>query len=208
MRTMADCQALWFTCLMMVSSPPARTCSLCLSKNKERYHAHQHVAEGIVHYLVFEGHNLRGTGQSTLAALQTVGMQIADGLAARVVGRELHRADAGALLALHLTGIRHVDIRECLGQWSLLRSYPVGDSSHGAKRTPCAWGIDEGERDTNDGSHDDNRPEHFAYTSPHGKSTLAPRHETQLNAEHAKDEKHHEQAEAKGAHELWNRTMG
>ena len=83
---------------------PARTCSLCLSKNKERYHAHQHVAEGIVHYLVFEGHNLRGTGQSTLAALQTVGMQIADGLAARVVGRKLHRTDAGALLALHLTG--------------------------------------------------------------------------------------------------------
>ena len=53
---------------------------------------------------VFEGHNLRGTGQSTLAALQTVRMQIADDLAARVVGRELHRADAGALLALHLTG--------------------------------------------------------------------------------------------------------
>ena len=130
---MADCQARWFTCLMMVSSPSARTCSLCLSKNEalnhlhvldvgsmeevdnvaneERYHAHQHVAEGIVHYLVFEGHNLRGTGQSTLAALQTVGMQIADGLAARVVGRELHRADAGALLAFHLTGTRHVDVR-------------------------------------------------------------------------------------------------
>ena len=41
-------------------------------------------------------------------------MQIADDLAARVVGRELHRADAGALLAFHLTGTRHVDVREGL----------------------------------------------------------------------------------------------
>ena len=53
---------------------------------------------------MLQSHNLRGTGQSTLAALQTVGMQIAYGLAARVIGCELHRADAGALLALHLTG--------------------------------------------------------------------------------------------------------
>ena len=121
-------------------------------------------------------HNLRGTGQSTLATLQAVGMQIADSLAARVIGRELHRADAGALLAFHLTGTRHVDVRECFWQWSFLRCYPVGDGSHGTKRTPCAWCIDERKRDTNDGSHDDNRPEDLAYTSPHGKSTLAPRH--------------------------------
>ena len=66
---------------------------------------------------MLQSHNLRGTGQSTLAALQTVGMQIADGLAARVVGRELHRADAGALLAFHLTGPRHVDVCECYWQW-------------------------------------------------------------------------------------------
>ena len=49
-------------------------------------------------------HYLRGAGQCTLATLQTVGMQITDFLATGVVGRELHRADAGALLAFHLTG--------------------------------------------------------------------------------------------------------
>ena len=48
-------------------------------------------------------HYLRWAGLSTLATLQAIWMQIADGLAARVVGRELHRADAGALLALHYT---------------------------------------------------------------------------------------------------------
>ena len=42
-------------------------------------------------------------------------MQIADDLTARVVGRELHRADAGALLAFHLTGTRHVDVRDVYG---------------------------------------------------------------------------------------------
>ena len=157
---------------------------------------------------MLQSHNLRGTGQSTLAALQTVRMQIAYGFAARVVGCELHRADTGALLALHLTGTRHVDVREGLGQWRLLGSYPVGDGSHGAERTPCAWRIDERERDTNDGGHDDNRPEDLAYTSPHGKSALAPRYATQLDTEHREDEEHHEQAEAEGAHKLGNRAMG
>ena len=107
---------------------------------------------------MLQSHYLSRTGLSTLATLQAVGMQIADSLAARVVGRELHRADAGALLALHLTGIRHVDIRECLGQWSLLRCYPIGDGSHRAERTPCAWGIDERECDTNNGGHYDYCP--------------------------------------------------
>ena len=84
---------------------------------------------------MLQSHYLSRTGLSTLATLQAVGMQIADSLAARVVGRELHRADAGALLALHLTGIRHVDIRECLGQWSLLRAtqlemVPIGQNEH------------------------------------------------------------------------------
>ena len=65
---------------------------------------------------MLQSHYLSRTGLSTLATLQAVGMQIADSLAARVVGRELHRADAGTLLALHLTGIRHVDIRECLDE--------------------------------------------------------------------------------------------
>ena len=53
---------------------------------------------------MLQSHNLCRTGQRTLATLQTVRMQIAYSLAARVVGCELHRADAGALLALHLTG--------------------------------------------------------------------------------------------------------
>ncbi len=157
---------------------------------------------------MLQSHYLSRTGLSTLATLQAVGMQIADSLAARVVGRELHRADAGALLALHLTGIRHVDIRECLGQWSLLRCYPIGDGSHRAERTPCAWRIDERERNTNDGGHDDNRPENFTYTSPHSQSALTPRHETQLDAEHAEDKEYHKQSEAEGTHKLWNWTVG
>ena len=135
-------------------------------------------------------------------------MQIADDLAARVVGRELHRADAGALLALHLTGTRYVDAREGLGQWRLFGSYPVGDSSHGTERTPCAWRIDERECDTNNGGHYDYCPKYLAYTSPHGKSSLAPRYETQLEAEHTEDEEYHKQSEAKGAHKFGNRTMG
>ena len=157
---------------------------------------------------MLQSHYLSRTGLSTLATLQAVRMQIADSLAARVVGRELHRADAGALLALHLTGIRHVDIRECLGQWSLLRCYPIGDGSHRAERTPCAWRIDERECDTNNGGHYDYCPKYLAYTSPHGKSSLAPRYETQLDAEHAEDEEHHKQAETEGTHKPWNRTMG
>ena len=157
---------------------------------------------------MLQSHYLSRTGLSTLATLQAVGMQIADSLAARVVGRELHRADAGALLALHLTGIRHVDIRECLGQWSLLRCYPIGDGSHRAERTPCAWRIDERECDTNNGGHYDYCPKYLAYTSPHGKSSLAPRYETQLEAEHTEDEEYHKQSEAEGTHKSWNRTRG
>ena len=53
---------------------------------------------------MLQSHYLCGTGQSTLATLQAIRMQIADGLAVRVVRCELHRAYAGALLALHLTG--------------------------------------------------------------------------------------------------------
>ena len=53
---------------------------------------------------MLQSHNLCGTGQYTLATLQTVGMQIAYSLATRVIRRELHGAYAGALLALHLTG--------------------------------------------------------------------------------------------------------
>ena len=53
---------------------------------------------------MLQSHYLSRTGLSTLATLQAVGMQIAYGFAARVVGRELHRAYASTLLALHLTG--------------------------------------------------------------------------------------------------------
>ena len=127
-------------------------------------------------------------------------MQIADDLAASVVGRELHRTDAGALLTLHLAGTRHVDVRECFRQWSMLRCHPVGDGSHRAERTPCTWCIDERKCNTNDGGHDDNRPEYATYTTPHSQSSLAPWHIAQLDAEHAEDEEHHEQAEAEGTH--------
>ncbi len=157
---------------------------------------------------MLQSNNLRGTGQYALTTLQTVGMQITDFLATGVVGSELHRADAGALLAFHLTGTRHVDIRECLGQWCFLRCYPVGDGSHGTERTPCAWCIDERKRDTNDGGHHDNRPENLTYTSPHSQSSIAPRYETQLDAEHSEDEEHHKQAETEGTHKFGNRTMG
>ena len=134
---------------------------------------------------MFQCHYLRGTSLYALTALQAVRMQIADGLTARVVGRELYRADAGALLAFHLTGTRHVDVRECFWQWSFLRCYPVGDSSHGAERTPCARRIDEIQRDTYNGSHHDYRPEHTTDTAPHGQSSLTPWNgESQLDAEH------------------------
>ena len=53
---------------------------------------------------MLEGHDLRGTGLYALTALQAVGMQIADGLAASVVRRELHRADTGTILTFHLAG--------------------------------------------------------------------------------------------------------
>ena len=91
-----------------------------------------------------------------------------------------------------------MDVCECLWQWNLLRCYPIGDGSHRAERTPCAWGIDERECDTNNGGHYDYCPKYLAYTSPHGKSSLAPRYETQLDAEHAEDEEHHKQAETEG----------
>ena len=53
---------------------------------------------------MLQSHYLSRTGLSTLATLQAVGMQIADSLAARVVGRELHRADAGGQNEHHVRG--------------------------------------------------------------------------------------------------------
>ena len=136
-------------------------------------------------------------------------MQIARLLTATVIGRELHRTDASTALTLHLTGTRHVDVREDLGQWSLLWSHPAGDGTHRTERAPCAWRIDEREGDSDNGSHHDNGPKHTTDATPHSQSALAPGNgECKLDTEHAEDKEHHEQAEAEGAHELWNRTMG
>ena len=96
--------------------------------------------EGI---LLFQHHNLCGASQSTLATLQAIWMKIAYLLATRVVGRELHRTDAGAALALHLAGTLYMNVGERLREWSLFRSYPVGDGSHGAERTPGTRRIDK-----------------------------------------------------------------
>ena len=74
---------------------------------------------------MFQCHNLRRTSQRAFAAFQTVGIEIAYFLAARVVGRELHRTDAGTVPALHLTGTRYVDVRKGLGQRCLLGGYPA-----------------------------------------------------------------------------------
>ena len=152
-------------------------------------------------------HYLRRTSLYALSALQTVGMQIAYCLTASIVRRELHGTYTRTTLALHLTGTRHVDVRECLGQRSFLRRHPAGDGTHWAERAPGTRRIDERECDTHNGSHNNYRPEHLTYASPHSQSPFTPRHETQLYAEHAKDEEHHEQSETKGTYELRNRTM-
>ena len=57
-------------------------------------------------------------GADALAALQAVGMEVARLLASAVVGRELHGADAGAVLALRLAGRRHMDVGEGLFPFS------------------------------------------------------------------------------------------
>ena len=64
---------------------------------------------------VFQHHQLCWAGQGALAALQAVWMQIARLAAATVVGLQLHRADTGTHLTLHLAFARHMDISECLG---------------------------------------------------------------------------------------------
>ena len=110
-------------------------------------------------------------------------MQIANLLTSAVVRCELHRTDAGAILTLHLTCTRYVDVRKGLGQWCLLWSHPTGDGTHGAERAPGAWRINEVQRNADNGSHHDNRPEHATDTTPHGQSALAPRNgECQLDA--------------------------
>lgn len=92
---------------------------------------------------MFQCHYLRRASQCAFAALEAVGMQITRLLAATVIGGELHRTDAGTTLTLHLTGTRYVDVRKGLGQRGLLRSHPIGDSTHRTERAPGTWRIDE-----------------------------------------------------------------
>ena len=135
-------------------------------------------------------------------------MQVSDFLSSAVVRRKLHGADTGTLHALLLTGTAHVDVRKRFGQGCFLGGDPVRDGTHRAERAPGAWRIDEIQRNAYNGSHYDNRPEHTSYATPHSQSSLAPGNgECQLKAEHAKDEAHHEQAEAEGTHKLGNRTV-
>ena len=116
---------------------------------------------------MFQCHYLRRASQCAFAALEAVGMQIACLLAATVIGGKLHRTDAGTTLTLHLTGTRYVDVRKSLGQRCLLRSHPIGDSTHRTERAPGAWRIDETQRNADNGCHHDNRPEYAPDTAPH-----------------------------------------
>ena len=151
---------------------------------------------------MFQCHNLRRASQSTLTTFQTVWIKIAYFQSAAVVGRELHRTDAGTILTPHLTGTRYVDVREDPGQRCLLWSHPAGDGTHRTERAPCAWRIDETQRDADNGSHHDNSPEHTPDATPHCQSALTPGNgECKLDAEHAEDKEHHEQAEAERTHE-------
>ena len=58
---------------------------------------------------MFQCYDLCGTCLRTLATFQTVGIEKAYFLSSAVVGRELHRADTGTHLALHLTGAADVE---------------------------------------------------------------------------------------------------
>ena len=88
-------------------------------------------------------HDLQRTGEGALVALEAIGMQIANLLATRLIRCQLHRANAGTVLALCLARTRNMDIGERSRQRSLLRRHPSRDSSHRAERTPGAWRKDE-----------------------------------------------------------------
>ena len=70
---------------------------------------------GIHIVLMVQCHNFCRASQSTLTTFQTVWIEIAYFLSAAVVGCELHRADAGTALTLHLTGTRYVDVPKGFG---------------------------------------------------------------------------------------------
>ena len=128
-------------------------------------------------------------------------MQISCLLAARVVGSELHRADAGATLALHLAGAAHMDGLEAFGQRFLLGCHPSRDGSHGAETAPGAGSIDKRQHHSYDGGDENDGPEHPAHVTPAFG-------ETQLDAEHGEDEENHEQSESERAHEFRYGSVG
>ena len=62
--------------------------------------------------------------------------------------------------------------------------------------------VSETQRNADKCCHHDNSPEHTPDATPHCQSALAPRNgECQLDAEHAEDKEHHEQAETERTHE-------
>lgn len=99
-------------------------------------------------------------------------------------------------------------VREGLGERFLFWGHPARDRTHWAERAPSTWRIDETQNNTHNCGYYNNRPEHSTDTCPHGETSFAPRHETKLEAKHAKDEENHEQSETEGAHKLGNRTVG
>ena len=136
-------------------------------------------------------------------------MEIARLLSTTVIGRKLHGTDAGTLLALHLACGSNVHSGIGFGQRLTLWSDPRGEGAHGTERAPCTRCIDERESDAYDGGHHNDGPEHATDTTPHSQAALTPGNgECELNAKHAKDEKHHEETETKRAHENGNRFVG
>ena len=142
-----------------------------------------------------------GAGVDAFPTLEAVGVDEAVVVAATLVGRQLHGTHASAVLALSITLFGHEDALEDSRIRSALRRYPRRERPHRAERAPRARRVDEGENDAHDGRHYDNRPKHTAHLAP-----IAPR-EIKLYTEHREDEKHHEEAETEGAHELGYRTV-
>lgn len=128
-------------------------------------------------------------------------MQIAYGFAMRVVGGELHRTDASAAFAFHLTGTADMDVGECFWQWQLLGRYPSGDGAHRTETAPCARCVDERQDDANDGGRENDGPKHASNVTP----ALG---EAQLDTEHRENKKHHKQPETRGAHKLGDGLVG
>ena len=134
-------------------------------------------------------HDVCGAGHGAFLALDAVGVQIAFGRSATVVGSELHGAYAGAALTLHLAAAIYVYVLKGLSP-TLLGRYPRRDGAHRAERTPGARRKDKGHDDAHQRCGHNDVPEHAARGVP-----VAPR-AVHLPAEHGEDKAHHEQAEA------------